>query len=455
MRRMSIFVLLVLLFCAAAGYGDLITKGPYLLALGDRWIVVKWESGGASGNVKYGFTSGNYEFSQVSTIFEGMNEATLMCLKPGKYFYRVAVGGKESEEYVFSTGPAPDEAFNFIVFGDTRNGHTVHQALVYLMNEYPADLVMHTGDIVYIGSSASDWETFFAIQKPLMVHIPHIFVLGNHELLLDGSGYYFDKYFSTDFNRYTPRRYATTIGNSRFIVLNSDEDVEAGSEQYEWLSQELERASKMPRIKHVFVGIHRPPYNSCQYANENKVEKIRQYIAPLLESYKVDIVFSAHCHYYERSESNGVTYIVTGGGGAPFYQCNQHPNDKQVYCEVVNHFVYVTVQNELVHVEAYRIDGSLIESFDIYNDFGGAGEAGADEPDPCYNFDYDQDRLTDGYEQYESDCLDPYNADTDGDSWKDGEEVNAGTDPCDPQSYPEGSDIDDDASGLDSACGCQ
>lgn len=454
MRRISIFVLLILLGCAAVGHANTITKGPYLLAVGDRWIVVKWESQGTGGTVKYGFTSGSYEFSQASGIFEGMNEATLMCLKPGTYFYRVAVGGQESDEYVFSTGPAPDEKFNFIVFGDTRNGDTTHQALVYLMNEYPANLLMHTGDIVFIGSSESDWDTFFRIQKPLMVHVPHLFVLGNHELLLDQSGYYFDKFFATDFNRYTPRRHALTVGNSRFIVLNSDEDVAQGSEQYEWLSQELERTSKMPRIKHVFVGVHRPPYNSCQYANEDKVKALRQHIAPLLETYRVDIFFSAHCHYYERSESNGVTYIVTAGGGAPLYQCNQYPNDKQIYCEVVNHFVYVTVQDENVHVDAYRIDGSLIESFDIYNDFGGAGEQGADEPDPCYNFDYDSDGLIDGYEQYESDCLDPYNADTDGDGWKDGEEIDAGTDPCDPQSHPEGGGDDDDDSGSDAACGC-
>lgn len=32
---------------------------------------------------------------------------------------------------------------------------------------------------------------------------------------------------------------------------------------------------------------------------------------------------------------------------------------------------------------------------------------------------------------------DPNNSDTDGDGWSDGQEVNAGTDPLDPTSYPE------------------
>jgi len=454
MRRLIVIIAFILLGFVAVGHAAGITKGPYLLALGDRWVVVKWESGSPGGTVEYGFTSGNYEFSVASKVVDGMNEAMLMCLKPGTYFYRVIAGDQTSDEYAFSTGPAPTEAFKFLAFGDTRTGHAIHQTLIYLMENFPAISLVHTGDMVISGALDDEWNTFFSIEKPLAVSLPYIPAAGNHEYIGDSTAYNYGRFFDTDFNRATPLRYAYTIGNSRFIGFDSNTSVAPGAGQYEWISQELDRSSKMPRIKHLFVVIHHPPYNSCEHANEAQVLALQQYIVPLFEAYGVDIVFTGHCHFYERSQSNGVMYVTVGAGGAPLYTCNQNPNPKQVYCESTYNFAYIEVQDEHVHVDAYRIDGSLMDSFDIDNDFGGPGTQGADEPDPCYNFDYDQDGLTDGYEQYESDCLDPYNPDTDGDGWKDGEEVAAGTDPCDPNSHPN-ENPNENSSKSNEGCGCQ
>ena len=39
------------------------------------------------------------------------------------------------------------------------------------------------------------------------------------------------------------------------------------------------------------------------------------------------IVFSGHVHNYERHEHNGVTYFVTGGGGARPYIIPRAPDD--------------------------------------------------------------------------------------------------------------------------------
>lgn len=447
MRRF-VFVAMICAIASAAG-GVSLDKGPYLLAVGDRWIVVKWEAAGSGGMVEYGFAPGAYEFSQPASAFEGMSEATLMCLKPGNYRYRVKVGSQFTEEFSFSTAPAPDEPFSFIVFGDNRAGTGTHQALIYYMiDEFPARLVVNTGDMVTFGGMEGEWDTWFNIERPLLANVPLYPVVGNHELA--GGSYLFYKYFSTELNRTSVARYAYTFGNSRFIIFDSNDSVEPGSEQYEWLSQQLDFASKMPRIKHIFVSMHHPAFCSCHHASDDEVRDIQRYLAPLFEAYGVDIVFSGHCHFYERSENNGVVYVVTGAGGAPLYDCNEVPNDKQVVCVSEPHFCYVTVDGENVRVDVYSLSGLLIDSFSIVNDVGGAGVEGYDDPDPCYDYDYDGDGLTDGYEQYETDCLDPYNADTDGDGWNDGEEVNAGTDPCDDASHPAA----DEGGSSDAGCGC-
>ena len=45
--------------------------------------------------------------------------------------------------------------------------------------------------------------------------------------------------------------------------------------------------------------------------------------APLLAAAKVDVLFCGHDHLYERgmgvTPSGKLTYVITGGGGAPLY----------------------------------------------------------------------------------------------------------------------------------------
>jgi len=47
---------------------------------------------------------------------------------------------------------------------------------------------------------------------------------------------------------------------------------------------------------------------------------MRERLAPLFEQYNVDAVFMGHHHSYERVIVNGITYIITAGGGASLYE---------------------------------------------------------------------------------------------------------------------------------------
>jgi hypothetical protein len=139
-------------------------------------------------------------------------------------------------------------------------------------------------------------------------------------------------------------------------------DYTPGKPQYEWLVSDLAGTSKPWK----FVFFHIPPYSSGGHGSDLNV---RQTLAPLFEQYGVTIVFNGHDHDYERSGANGVTYIVTGGGGAPLYP-KVHDNPASIYFASVYHFVQITLSGDTLYGIAIGSDGTEFDHFTIV--LGGA-----------------------------------------------------------------------------------
>jgi hypothetical protein len=72
-----------------------------------------------------------------------------------------------------------------------------------------------------------------------------------------------------------------------------------GSEQYQFINDDLSRAANNPNIDWIIVYGYRPFYTSptIHPANEN----LRETYPPLFEKYGVDLVITAHNHNYQRS----------------------------------------------------------------------------------------------------------------------------------------------------------
>jgi len=68
------------------------------------------------------------------------------------------------------------------------------------------------------------------------------------------------------------------------------------------------------------------------------------------------IVFSGHVHNYEHHEHGGVTYFVTGGGGAHPYQIARKPADLFQSNGVNYHYLLVDVSSERVLVTMNRLE---------------------------------------------------------------------------------------------------
>jgi len=149
--------------------------------------------------------------------------------------------------------------------------------------------------------------------------------------------------------------YSFDDGDAHFLVLDSTAFMPVLSADYrEWIRRDLMES----KSRWKFVLFHHPGFNSS--ANHRNQQKMRL-LSPLFEEAGVTIVFSGHVHNYQRSkplrfepkdvipevpalsvrgqfqlddqfdgiqrtEPNGVIYIVTGGGGAKLYPMEAKEN---------------------------------------------------------------------------------------------------------------------------------
>lgn len=155
------------------------------------------------------------------------------------------------------------------------------------------------------------------------------FVLPEHDV----SGYERERWYSFDW------------GQIHFVALNSELGIQ---EQIEWLDADLE-ANERPWT---VVYTHKGPFSSGDHGGNRT---FRDRIVPFLEHHRVDVVFSGHDHHYERSHVlNGVTYIVTGGGGRGTREVGS--SSFTAFAHPVLHFVFGEATHE--HLRLYAIDAT-------------------------------------------------------------------------------------------------
>ncbi|HEY2361482.1 MAG TPA: metallophosphoesterase, partial [Candidatus Angelobacter sp.] len=227
-----------------------------------------------------------------------------------------------------------DNRAHFIAWGDTRftdpantvaADAQVRRELVEAIAKAVPDFVTFGGDITYNGNDPGDWnvydsETAIWCEKRIRVYP----ALGNHDLHGDPNvslANYFQRYPELDHSLY----YSVSTGNLLMLTLDSAQD-ETSGEQGAWLKKKMETVPA--RVDFIVVVLHHPPYTSSsddkKFGGGHSARPAEQALARFLEERQKHIharivVFAGHVHNYERHEHGGVTYFVTGGGGAHAY----------------------------------------------------------------------------------------------------------------------------------------
>lgn len=251
------------------------------------------------------------------------------------------------------TTQVTDSKETVVIYGDSRTGTDIHKKILALIMKRQPEAVFNVGDIVEDGTKPEEWPVFNEITKELRANTNFYSVLGNHEK--DSPLYYAN--FELPGNE---QWYSVNFNKIHFIVLNSNKDLGANSEQYKWLENDLSNVGK--DIKFKVAVFHHPPYSTGKH-DEDELG-LRKSVVPLFEKYKVGAVFNGHDHSYERTEVNGISYFVVGGGGAPLYPQTRKSDASKKFLSVYHYSVLERIKDGL-KVSAYDSDDKLIDELII------------------------------------------------------------------------------------------
>jgi Icc-related predicted phosphoesterase len=260
---------------------------------------------------------------------------------------------------------------HFIAYGDTRftdpadtnaaNPEARRELVKAIANAHP-DFVTFGGDITYNGNDPNDWKVYdseTAIWRKK--HIRIYPALGNHDLHGDlkvSLANYFERYPELDHSLY----YSVSAGNVLMLTLDSALDETSGA-QGDWLNHELN--SVPAGVDFVIIVLHHPPYTSSsdekKFGGGHSARPAEQALARLLEERQKNlrarlVVFAGHVHNYEHHEHGGVTYFVSGGGGAHAYPIERQATDLFRSKEINYHYIDVKVKSKKMVATMKRLE---------------------------------------------------------------------------------------------------
>lgn len=239
-----------------------------------------------------------------------------------------------------------------MVVGDWGSGTPEQEAVAAAMADHAASTdvgaIVTTGDNFYSDDAEELMEPFgWAVDRD----IPFLVAWGNHDVATPGRIEAIDEQFDDP-----PRWVTHRWGPIEIVILDSTQI--GAPEQVDFMTRSM-AASEDPTI----VVFHHPPYSCGAHGNTQEIHD------NWLSGFDDDVflVLSGHEHNYQRFEADGVTYVVTGGGGrflTGLAECSSdHP--ERIVGEEVHHFVVMRLSSERVLMTAIDVDGTVIDDFSV------------------------------------------------------------------------------------------
>jgi len=353
-----------------------ITKGPLLLRVYQNRVALMWETETERAcRLYYGrdqklesYIESTGERVQYKTKKEGVgtikktafiHKVWLEDLEAGQiYNYSIAGPQTRSKVYEFRTVRANTNEARFVVYGDSRTYPENHRKLVELIKNLNVDFVVHKGDLVSRGDSYEQWgPQFFEPLKGLAETMPIYIAKGNHE----GNNGNYEKLLIPQGQKnsfgfdYGPVHYFCADNVSRGLRTETQlklitADAEASKAQWK------------------FAGYHVPSLNFGGHRSAwGHPDAL-----PSLAKAGIDFVLSGHSHQYERfrpiapppgTHGSYVTYITTGGGGAPLHDVT--PSLYHASAKEVHHFCLFDIKGNKLTMDTIDIDGKIIDHLEI------------------------------------------------------------------------------------------
>lgn len=347
--------------------GHKFSRGPYLQSVLGNSVTVRWDTPFPSNSVvEYGLSMreisesiDNKSVKKHEVKLEGLQSESV-------YFYRIKSGELTSEWHSFNSAVKESTQFSFITYGDNQMNFLRHTEICKQISTRDFDFVISCGDVVQNGHR-DDWDVeFFDPLKNILTNKPIYAAIGNHEL---NSENYYINFSNPDLDH--ENFYSFKYGNSFFIFIDNPRlaypkktyytKITTRSPQYKWLENEL-ASDKAQNAEWLFVISHVPSYVA---GSQEVFEGCKETLVPLFEKYGVDFSFSGHVHGYERGNVNGVSYIVTAGGGGA-----QNKNSSSLLKQVKNfklvyNFCQININGKSISFRAFDNNNDIIDQFEI------------------------------------------------------------------------------------------
>lgn len=340
-------------------------KGPYLILTADPTeMKVCWQPQTPAEAVLEWNLENSPSLGSISVAVAGTDDlscATLKDLLPAtRYEYHLLSQGAEFSSNFVSLNSANTDALTFWVYGDSRSGpeirNQIDTAILKSIAAEPGSqtLLISTGDLMDEASEQSLQENEFSAGQPdsrqILSELPIINVMGNH----DGTKL---------FLKYFPYPYTDSFdwsfddGPVHFVVIDQYYGGDETAPRWQWLRNDLANSDKTWKI----ILLHEPGWSAGPHANNTDVQQI---LHPIAVKYGVSLVFAGHNHYYARAEVDGVTYITTGGAGAPLYD-PEHGYPHILFTDKENHYIQVMIAGHELTLTVLTPQGKIIEQIKL------------------------------------------------------------------------------------------
>ena len=224
-----------------------------------------------------------------------------------------------------------EENFNFAAAGDFGCSTNTKNTVENMQSKEP-EIVLALGDLSYHSTADCWFDIMSPIKDKLMI------TLGHHDVE-DGQAK-MDQYLNS-FGLEKPF-YSYEYNKVHFLVMSAKSVYYKGSEQYNFILEDLKKASENKDVNWIVVSSYGPPYTSP--SEHTAFKELRDVYHPIFEKYGVDLVLSGHNHNYQRthpitynpndssepvvtndrtteynSQKDGIVFAIVGTGGVNFY----------------------------------------------------------------------------------------------------------------------------------------
>lgn len=280
--------------------------------------------------------------------------------------YALTAGG--GGRHTATVKPIPQDGLRIAVYGDSRDGHGPHKLVMEAIRAADPHVLVHTGDVVQRAGVASEWAVYLATSLPVSDHVPVVLALGNHELYqpwnlprearVDALAEAMaqvpppDDAISRGIGA-GPATFHVRVGPVLLMSINSNVAMGAGSQQLRFV-EAASAADRDARLR--IVAMHHGPASSGAHGPHREA-------AAMIAAFKaagVTLSLAGHDHLYERIARDGMTFLVSGGGGAPLYERRHVEAGSMAFASTYN-WSLLTVRGGGLDLESFSLEGALLD----------------------------------------------------------------------------------------------